>query len=203
MPHSAFLASRRLRKAPTLMLPSKQVDGECYLFVGQKIPSHTMQHISMNADDANSLPTQPRRLPGQAMASPCQHGMKANEQQQFLRNQWSHFDYRLKRYVRGMLRLYRVDDVGIAAGNCAHLDSVGAGKYAGGHGWIGKPEGAGCKKRPAARGVHHQLQRPASQGILFSCDLPRVRELSRGSDQRRRFQNLDAPAMREFLRVFG
>src|ERR1700730_743999 len=96
MLRSVFLASRRLSKAPTLMLPSEQVDGERYLSIRQKIPPHAMEHIAIDADDANSLPAQPRRLPRQAVASPRHHGMKADEQQQPLCNQRSHLDDRFQ-----------------------------------------------------------------------------------------------------------
>src|ERR1700692_676439 len=101
MPPLAFFLLRS--KAAALMLPSDQIDRERYLPIRQKIPPQAMQHIAIDADDANSLPAQPGRLPGEALPSPCHHGMKADEQQQSLRHQRPHLDYRLQRYVRGML----------------------------------------------------------------------------------------------------
>src|ERR1700760_1380590 len=101
MPLLAFLASRRRSKASALMLPGEQIDGERYLSIRKKIPSHPMQLVTNDAGDANPLPAQPRRLPRQAIASPRHHGMKADEEQQFLLYQRSHLDHWLQWDVRG------------------------------------------------------------------------------------------------------
>src|SRR5947209_16040336 len=102
-----------------------------------------MENIIIDADDANALPTQPPGLPRKAVASPRQHRMKAHEQQQILRTQRAYFDHWLQWYMRGVVRLCRIDDIGIAAGNGTHLGSIGAGKHAGGHGRISETESAG------------------------------------------------------------
>src|SRR5882757_521781 len=142
MPLSAFLASRRRSKASTLMMPGKQIEREGYFSIRQKIPPHAMQHVAIDAGDANSLPAQPRRLPREAVPSPRHHGMKADEQQEPLCYQRSHLDDWLQCDVSGVLWLCRVNDVGVAACDGAHLERVGAGKHSCGHRRIGKPESA-------------------------------------------------------------
>jgi hypothetical protein len=83
LPLAFFLCERRT-KAAAVVLPGKQVEGEGYLPICYQIPSDAMQYIAIDADDANSLPTEPRRFPGKAIASPGYDGMKTDEQQKVL-----------------------------------------------------------------------------------------------------------------------
>src|SRR5271170_4241060 len=201
MLRSGFFPLRR-SKSTALVLPSEQVEREGHLMVRHQVPPHAMQYIAIDAGDAKSLPTQPRRLPRKAVPPPRHDRMEADEQQQVLCHQRSYLDHGLQRDMGGTLRLGSVDHVGIAASDCAHLVWIWAGEDSRGHRWIGKTESARRQKRSAARRSHYQLQRAPRQSVLLSGDLLRVDKLPCGRDQWWCLQELDTPVMRKLLRVF-
>ena len=190
MRRSAFLPLRRLSKTSALMLPGKQIDRERNFRSVSKFhpmpcstsPSmlvmRTPSQLSRADSHASHLVPTPRSSGSRRTAASCSA------------HQRPHFDDWLQCDVGATLRLRGVDDVGVAAGDGAHLARIWAGEDAGGHRGIGKPERAGREKRAAARRMDHQLQRASSQRVFFACDLLRIDKLPCGRDQWRRLQDL-------------
>jgi len=84
--------------------------------------------------------------------------MEADEQEQIVLGEDAYFGYWLELDVGAVAGLEGVDDVGVAAGDGAHLLRIGAGEDSGGHSWIGEAQSAGCEEGAAGCGVDQQLQ---------------------------------------------
>ena len=79
MLRSAFFLLRRI-EAAALMLAGDEIEREGNLTICDHVPSSAVQHVAVDAGDAYALPAQPRRLPRDAVPSPCHDRVKADEQ---------------------------------------------------------------------------------------------------------------------------
>lgn len=122
-----------------------EVDDELDFFVGVHVPAEAMELWSLgggaDAGEAQALPAEARRLPGQPFPSPCMDRVEAGKDEQAVIWQRENLYDWAERDVRAMFRAGGVDDVCVTAGDGAKLLRVGAGVEACGHRGIGEAQG--------------------------------------------------------------
>lgn len=175
------------------MLAGSQIDGEGTLLIGEEVPAGSVKRVAFNAADLDALPTQLAGLPCLTGCVPREDGVEASEEQQAMLRDRKNVRDRFECDVRGAVRVQRIDDVGVASRDSAELIGVWAGEDSRGHGWVREAKRTGGEEPRAVRGLDDELKRSASERLFFTVNLLRVNEVSHGSDERRRVQDLDGP----------
>ena len=175
------------------MVTGAEIDSEGTLLISEKVPAGSVESVAFDQCDADAFPTKFACVPSLAVSAPCKDGVEAYEEKQLLRGKRMNGDDGLEGDVDRALWDRRLDDVGVAPGDGAEFVGVGAGENAGGHRGVCKAEGAGREERTSLCLAHEDLQRAPREGIFFTVDLMRVREVTRRRNERSALENFSGP----------
>ncbi len=174
-------------------MPGAQIDGEDDLFVSMQIPAQAFERIRiwLLVRDAQSLPAQALRLPGQTIFSQRTDRVKACEEQQPMVQRDKDTRHRPVDNLLPLFWLLRVDHKRIAPGHGAELLRIRAGPQAMRQRGSLKAQRKSSQKRRCIRRGDVQQQRAA----LDLLDGLRIHILPGRGNQRWVLQNLRLPGV--------